>query len=171
MRLDPDTGKPLEPTPERGYGLHWRRRIRGRSLAKEQTIPLGRDEMLPKEQCIAGLRKIVFASPKGCRKPLARLLKIDDRNLRSWLKGKGTMPEAVRRRVSAFVVQHARGEISLERISVEATPQSVWRAGKPSHHWVRTITTTHHDLAEQWLKDVAEDAKDTVFHDTLARSA
>jgi len=165
MQLNPDTGEPLadaEPI-QRGYGLHWRRRTRS-GLAKEDPIPLHRDEMLPRNTCIAGLRKLWFHLPRGAKRPLARELNISIEHLRGIVRLRGGLPEADRRRLSRFLMEYARGEIELKPISPNANPKALWRAKQRSHIWVHKPENSQHVPNSQWLAEVEAESQKVVFH-------
>jgi hypothetical protein len=120
--------------------------------------------MLSRLMCIAGLRRVWFKLPKGGKRPLARELKLNLQQLRNAIRGRGGLPEACRRRISRFLMQHARGEIILTEISPHANAKALWRAHKPSHEWRRTTTTLDKEVANQWLKEVGTEAESVVFH-------
>ena len=136
-QLNPDTGEALEPTPFRVLypELKQPRDRRGWWVSVGAGQPPGRDEMRTKEMCIAGLKKLWHQLPRGGRKPLARELHLALCTLRSIVKGKGYLHEAVRRRVSRFLCHYDREEVWLKRLSPYVQPRELWKANKPSHRW------------------------------------
>lgn len=172
MRLNPDTGAPeaSSETSHRGYGTHWRSRTPGRGrLIKEQPIALDRDEMLPTTMCVAGLRRFWFQLPKGSKRALARHLDIDAAHLRNIVKARTGMPEAYRRRLSRFLMRHARGEMTLKEVSPHANPRALWVAGKPSHVWMHEPASSPRIVDPDWIKAVEAESKGIVFHAPHAR--
>ena len=165
MRLNPDTGLPESSpdTTQRGYGLHWRRRIGRAGLAKEDKPTLHRDEMLTREQCIVGLRRFWFALPHGARRPLARHIGMSYDSIRRMLKLQGGLPDACKRRLSRFLMEYQRGEIELHEISPNATPRSLWIAGKPSHAWIRNPRLSTRITDPQYIQALEREAEGVVF--------
>jgi hypothetical protein len=131
-QLNPDTGEPLEPT---SFKLQQPRGTNGCWVSDGQRQPLGRDEMRTCEACVSGLRKLWHQLPRGGRKPLARELRLALSTLRSIVKGRGTLHEAVRRRISRFLCQYDRGEVRLKRLNPYVAPREMWKLNKPSHAW------------------------------------
>lgn len=107
----------------------------GRYLALRDADTRHPDEGMPEAQVRAGLRKLWFASPRGCRTQLARMLGFSGRHACASLRGlvkRGTpMLPAIRRRASRLLWAIERGDLVIVELPLrhsEGKPVRRWRA-------------------------------------------